>query len=100
MAHYAFINEENIVTAVIVGNDEGHGTDWESYYAAVRGLRCLRTSYHTLGGVHASGGVPFRLNYAGIGYTYREDLDGFVPPCPGDGWTLDEATGTWKQETP
>lgn len=96
MAHYAFITEQNIVQEVIVGNDETTG-DWESYYAAVRGMRCKRTSYHTQGGVHARGGVPFRLNYAGIGMTYREDIDGFIPPCPGEGWTLDESTGTWVE---
>jgi hypothetical protein len=94
MAHYAFVDWQNIVTEVIVGNDEATG-DWELHYAAVRGQRCLRTSYHTRGGVHLNGGAPFRLNYAGIGYTWREDLQGFIPPCPGDGFVLDEATGTW-----
>jgi hypothetical protein len=96
MAHYAFLNEQNIVTEVIVGKDEGAG-DWETHYAEVRGQRCLRTSYHTRGGVHLNGGVPFRLNYAGIGHVWREDLQGFVAPCPGDGWVLDEATGTWVE---
>ena len=97
MAHYAFLNEQNIVTEVIVGRDENEGVDWESHYAAVRGQRCLRTSYHTQRGVHLRGGVPFRLNFAGIGHEYRAEIDGFVPPCPGDGWTLDEATGTWRE---
>jgi hypothetical protein len=96
MAHYAFIDEQSIVCEVIVGNDETTG-DWETFYAAVRGQRCLRTSYHTRGGVHLNGGVPFRLNYAGIGYSYSDDLDAFIPPCPGDGWTLNEATGTWVE---
>jgi hypothetical protein len=94
MAHYAFIDDANIVTEVIVGNDETTG-DWESYYAQVRGQRCLRTSYHTQRGVHLLGGTPYRKNYAGISYEYREDIDGFVPPCPGEGWTLDETTGSW-----
>lgn len=94
MAHYAFLDEQNIVTEVIVGNDETTG-DWESHYAAIRGQRCLRTSFNTRGGQHLNGGVPFRLNYAGIGYEYRAGVDGFVQPCPGEGWTLDEATGTW-----
>jgi len=99
MAHYAFVDNSNVVTEVIVGKDEGEGVDYESIYAEVRGQRCLRTSYHTLGGVHLKGGTPFRLNFAGIGMTYREDIDGFVPPCPGEGWTLDEATGTWVEVT-
>jgi len=97
MAHYAFLNEQNIVTEVIVGRDENEGADWEAVYAAIRGQRCLRTSYHTRGGQHLNGGVPFRLNYAGLGYEYRANIDGFVPPCPGEGWNLDEATGTWRE---
>jgi hypothetical protein len=95
MAHYAFLDDANIVSEVIVGRDENEGVDWESHYAAIRGQRCLRTSYHTQGGVHINGGVPFRGNYAGIGYEYREDIDSFVPPCPGEGWTLDDGTATW-----
>lgn len=95
MAHYAFLDEHNVVVEVIVGRDEGDGgVDWEQHYAEVRGLPCKRTSYNTQGGQHPEG-QPFRLNYAGIGYTFREDIDGFVPPCPGEGYTLDEATGTW-----
>jgi hypothetical protein len=97
MAHYAFIDEQNIVTEVIVGNEETTG-DWEAYYANVRGQRCLRTSYRTRGGQHLNGGVPFRGNYAGIGYEYREDIDAFVSPCPGEGWILDEVTATWVQQ--
>jgi hypothetical protein len=77
-----------VVTEVIVGNDETTG-DWETYYSDLRGQRCLRTIYH--------GNI--RKNYAGIGYTYRDDLDAFVPPCPGEGWTLDESTATWIQNT-
>jgi hypothetical protein len=96
MAHYAFIDEQNIVTEVIVGNDETTG-DWEAYYAAVRGQRCKRTSYHTQRGVHLDGGTPFRGNYAGIGHEYRADIDAFVPPCPGEGWVLDQLTATWVQ---
>jgi hypothetical protein len=102
MAHYAFLTEPDqhgvsVVTEVIVGNDEGHGTDWEAFYAAVRMQPCKRTSYHTQCGVHLNGGVPFRGNYAAIGYEYREDIDAFVPPCPGEGWVLDAATATWVQ---
>ena len=70
MAHYAFIDDANIVTEVIVGRDENEGVDWEAYYAAVRGQRCVRTSYN--------GNV--RGVYAGIGYRYDEQLDVFVPP--------------------
>jgi hypothetical protein len=98
MAHYAFIDESTppVVTEVIVGNDETTG-DWETYYAAVRGQRCLRTSYHTQGNQHALSGTPFRGNYAGIGMVYLAEHDIFVPPCPGEGWTLDTATASYVQ---
>ena len=99
MAHYAFISNDgnNTVTEVIVGRDENEGVDWEAVYAEVRELRCLRTSYNTLGGTRPDGSPGFRLNYAGIGYAWREDLQGFIPPCPGEGFVLDEATGTWVE---
>jgi hypothetical protein len=99
MAHYAFIDETNTVVEVIAGCDESSGRDWESYYAEVRGMRCLRTSYHTQGCVHLLGGTPFRGNYAGIGMVYKEDLDVFIQTCPGEGWTLDPATASWKENT-
>jgi hypothetical protein len=95
MAHYAFINEQSIVCEVIVGRDEGEGVDYEALYATVRCQRCLRTSFNTQGGRRPDGSPGYRLNYAGIGYLWREDLQGFVPPCPGEGWVLDEAAGTW-----
>jgi hypothetical protein len=97
MAHYAFINEQSIVCEVIVGRDEGEGVDYEALYAEVRGQRCLRTSFNTQGGVHRNGGVAFRGNYAGIGHQYLSHADIFVPPCPGEGWVLDETTATWVQ---
>jgi hypothetical protein len=59
MAHYAFLDENNIVTEVIVGKDEGEeGVDWEAHYGAFRGQTCKRTSYNTYGGVHSGGGTP------------------------------------------
>ena len=71
MAHYAFINMQNIVTEVITGKDETDGpTNWEIYYANLKQQICKRTSYNTKGGKHLNGGIPFRKNYAGIGYTY------------------------------
>jgi hypothetical protein len=101
MAHYAFLNENNVVTEVIVGKDEGEdGIDWEVQYAAIRGQTCKRTSYNTQGNVHLTDGTPFRKNYAGIGYTYREDLDAFVPPQPFASWVLNETTGVWEAPSP
>ena len=97
MAHYAFLDSNNIVTEVIVGKDEGEeGIDWEAHYGNFRGQVCKRTSYNTLGNEHLNGGIPFRKNYAGIGYTYREDIDGFVPPQPFASWKLNKNTGLWE----
>ena len=94
MAHYAFINSNNIVTQVIVGRDEEDLVDgitsWEAYYGDKMGQTCLRTSYNTVGGVHSGGGTPFRGNYAGIGFKYHEDLDAFIPPQPFNSWILNE----------
>ena len=86
MAHYAFLDSNNIVTEVIPGKNEGEdNTDWEEFYGNVRGQICKRTSYN--------GNI--RKNYAGIGYTYREDIDAFVPPQPFPSWTLD-SNAQWQ----
>ena len=79
MAHYAFLDDNNIVTDVIVGRNEDEVvdgiSDWEAHYGEFRGQRCVRTSYN--------GNI--RGTYAGIGYTYDPDLDEFVaPPKPSD----------------
>jgi hypothetical protein len=96
MAHYAFLDENNIVTEVIVGKDEGEdNVDWEAHYGAFRGQLCKRTSYNTKGGVHTGGGLPLRKNYAGIGYTYDESRDAFIPPKPFASWVLNNDTCLW-----
>ena len=101
MAHYAFLDENNIVTEVIVGKNEGEdGVDWEQWYGEFRGQVCKRTSYNTVGGIHNNGGTPFRKNYAGIGYTYRADIDAFVPPQPFASWILNSNTAQWEPPTP
>ncbi len=106
MAHYAFLDDGNLVTEVIVGRDEDDlidgVTSWEDYYGAFRGQRCLQTSYNTLAGQHLNGGTPFRGNYAGVGYTYNENLDAFIAPKPEPtdeiaDWVLDEETFTWVE---
>lgn len=97
MAHYAFLDENNIVTEVIPGKDEGtEGIDWEQWYGQYRGQTCKRTSYNTLGNVHTTGGTPFRKNYAGIGFTYDAQRDAFVPPKPFNSWLLNEDTCLWQ----
>jgi hypothetical protein len=88
MAHYAFLNEENIVTEIIVGIDETElieGLDPETWYGNFRGQVCKRTSYH--------GNI--RYNYAGIGYTYDEIRDAFIAPEPDNQIGFDEETCQW-----
>ena len=55
-----------------------------------------QTSYNTIGGVHNNGGTPLRKNHAGIGYTYDEDRDAFIPPKPFNSWVLNETTCLWE----
>jgi hypothetical protein len=98
MAHYAILDENNVVTQVIVGKDENEIvdgiSDWEVYYGA------KRTSYNTYGGVHTNGGTPFRKNYAGIGYTYDSVRDAFIPPKPFESWLLNEDSCLWEAPIP
>lgn len=98
MAHYAQLDENNIVVNVFVGKgeDEVHPevTDWEEYYQA------KRTSYNTFGGVHREGGKPFRKNYAGIGFSYDPVRDAFIPPKPFPSWILNEDTCLWEPPVP
>lgn len=101
MAHYAFLDPDNIVTEVIVGKDEGEdGTDWEAHYGNFRQQICKRTSYNSIGGQHSLGGTPFRKNYAGIGYTYDPNRDAFIPPQPYPSWLLNEDTCLWDPPVP
>lgn len=111
MAHYAFLDENNIVTQVIVGRNEDEVvdgiSDWETYYGELVGQRCVRTSYNN----------NIRKQYAGIGFTYDAELDIFIAPqpypswslnsnydwvapvpCPTEGlWRWDEAAGDWVE---
>jgi hypothetical protein len=97
MAHYAFLNMDNIVTEVIGGRDENDtNTNWELYYQNMKTQICKRTSCNTIGGVHKNGGIPFRKNFAGIGYTYDSIRDAFIPPKPYSSWTLNEDSCLWE----
>jgi len=100
MAHYAFLDENNVVTEVIVGNSEGGLIDWESHYSAFRGQPCKRTSYNTRGGVHVLNSTPFRKNYAGVGFTYDRERDAFISPKPYDSWVLNEESCLWEAPVP
>ena len=93
MAHYAFLDENNTVTEVIVGIDETElieGKDPETWYGEFRGQRCIRTSYNN----------NIRKNYAGIGYTYDDQLDAFVPPKCHEAATLNGQTAKWDCNDP
>jgi hypothetical protein len=89
MAHYAFLDENNIVTEVITGIDETElieGLDTETWYGTFRGQVCKRTSYNG----------NYRKNYAGLGYSYDAELDAFISPKPSDDAVLNEETCQWE----
>jgi hypothetical protein len=92
MAHYAFLDENNIVTEVIVGIDETElieGLDTETWYGNFRGQVCKRTSYNH----------RIRKQYAGIGYFYDEVANVFIAPQPYPSWLLNE-NFDWQPPTP
>ena len=103
MAHYAFLDDNNIVTEVIVGVDEyitqtdldgtevgGSSESWETWYGNFRGQTCKRTSYNG----------NYRKNYAGVGYTFDSAKDAFIPPKPFPSWVLNEDTCVWDAPIP
>ena len=98
MAHFAELDENNVVLQVIAGVDEP--LDGEAIYAETTGTVWKKTSYNTRAGGHLLGKTPFRKNYAGIGYTYDSDRDAFIPPQPFPSWTLNEQTCQWDSPTP
>jgi len=92
MAHYAFLDENFVVTEVIAGVDETElieGLDTETWYANYRGQPCKRTSYHN----------NIRKQYAGIGFTFDETNDVFISPQPYPSWTLD-SNFDWQPPVP
>jgi hypothetical protein len=96
MGHFAQINEENVVTQVIVADQDFINTG-----AVGDPAKWIQTSYNTRAGVHygqngePDGGAALRKNYAGIGYSYDAGLDAFVPPKPFASWVLDTETALW-----
>jgi hypothetical protein len=97
MAHFAEIDENNIVLRVLVVDDL-HEADGHNFLANTLGLggTWVKTSYNTQAGEHKLGGTPFRKNYAGIGSTYDSARDAFIPPKDYPSWILNENTCLWE----
>lgn len=103
ISHFAEIDENNIVTRVlVVGDDqENRGQEFLANDLGLGGT-WKKTSYNTVAGTHTNGGTPYRYNYAGIGYTFDETkgTDGaFIPPKPFESWVLNETTCNWDAPT-
>ena len=99
MAHFSKLDSENkVLKVLVVSNDivttEQDGVDFLNNLHNSNDV-WKQTSYNTYGGQHRLGGTPFRKNYAGIGYTYNEDKDAFIPPKPYNSWILNETTCLW-----
>lgn len=110
MAYFAELNEHNIVLRVVAISDADLLDENNNEFEAKGVLRCqelfgintvwIQTSYNTRGNVHANGKTPVRKNFAGIGYTYNQILDAFIPPKPEGDFVLDETTGLWVDPSP
>ena len=109
MAHFALLDENNIVVQVYPGTDK----ETEQQLSARTGKTYKKCSYHTKGGIHYHNnpetGVyepspdqtkAFRKNYPGIGWIYNADIDGFIPPKPYPSWTLNTTKGIWEAPVP
>jgi hypothetical protein len=99
MAHWAEVDENNVVLRVLVGDnnepDEGY-----QFMVDTFGGTWLKTSYNTRYNQHSLGGTPLRGNYAGIGFTYFPDKDIFMEPSPFNGWVIDDTTASWVAPFP
>jgi hypothetical protein len=108
MAHYAEIDAlQRVIRVLVVDNvdtQDKEGTEVDSigmkYLNTAFGGTWLRTSYNTHGGVHSLDGTPFRKNYAGVGFTYDQARDAFIPPQTYPSWLLNEDTCQWDAPTP
>ena len=93
MSHYAKVFN-NIVEQVIVAE-----TDYFDTFVDSSPGEWIQTSYNTRGGVHSTGGMPLRMNYAKIGATYDKEKDAFYAPQPFPSWSLNENTFLWTAPT-
>jgi hypothetical protein len=107
MAYYAELDKENKVVSVKTASDEDsfHG---EYVFTISTGKRHVRTSYNTRGGIHydqfgnasTDQSKAFRKNAAGVGFTYDQERDAFVPPSPFESWILNQETCLWDAPVP
>ena len=110
MAHWAELDENNIVIRVLVGSNDDPDEGYQWLIDNLGGT-WIKTSYNTIGNVHMLGGTPFRKNYAGIGFKWDESRDAFIPPMPPPitvpdpeveggtkevSWILNEETCQWE----
>jgi hypothetical protein len=101
MAHFAEVDENNIVLRVLVtNNDDENGDEGYKWLVDNLGGRWIKTSYNTYFNNHMMGGVPLRGNYASEGYSYDETLDIFLPPKPYASWIVNAEKASWKAPVP
>lgn len=104
MAHFALLDNNDVVVQVIVVNnsDAPNEATGKAYLKSLYGenTEWAQTSYNTRRNVHAQGKTPFHKNFAGIGYQFDRARNGFIPPKKYPSWLLDENTGTWEPPTP
>lgn len=91
MSHWAELDKNSVVLRVLVGdNNDPNGDEGYQWLLDNLGGTWMKTSYN----------ATIRKNYAGIGYTYNETLDAFIPPKPFESWILDEETARWESPVP
>ena len=101
MAHFAELNEDNIVVRVLkTSNEDPNGDEGYQWLLDNVGGRWIKTSFNTRGGTHINGGIPLRMNFAGNGMYYDENRDAFIPVKFFDSWVLNESTCQWEAPIP
>ena len=98
MSNWAEVDNNIVLRVIACDNnepDEGYQLLIDNF-----GGTWIKTSYNTLKGIHLLGGVPLRKNFAGIGYSYSQSLDAFIPTKPYNSWLLNEDTCQWEPPTP
>ena len=108
MAHWAELDSNNVVTRVLVGdNNDPAGDEGYQWLLDNLGGTWVKTSYNAIGGKRRNPETNeiteeagFRKNYAGIGYTFDAGRDAFIPPKPFNSWNLNEDTCLWEAPTP